>query len=93
MSSIADSRKTLWPQRYYYEGHVSSSKLAMVKRASNLVKAPAKKNSLYEVKFYTEDRAWYWPPIALVGRCKADPEYLVGLLYITHDQEHLHHGN
>jgi hypothetical protein len=92
ITEMADSRQTLWPQRYYYEGHVSKSKLAMVKRATNLVKAPAKKNSLCEVKFHCEDRAWYWPPIALVGRSKANPEYLVGLLYVTHDQEHLHHG-
>jgi len=92
VKEIADSRKTFWPQRYYYEGHVSTSKLARVKRGSNAVKAPVKKNTLCEVMFHTESRAWFWPPVILVGRSKVNPDYLIGLRYVTHDQEHLHHG-
>mmetsp|Transcript_15684 Transcript_15684/g.23760 ORF Transcript_15684/g.23760 Transcript_15684/m.23760 type:complete len:477 (-) Transcript_15684:63-1493(-) len=93
IKEVTQSRKTAWANRYYYSsGRIQSKILSKVKAATNALKAQTEKSSISEVKFYTEDRAWYWPSVLLVGDCKKVPGALFGIKFDCIDQEHLHHG-
>ena len=94
IKNIAHARKTAWTNRYYYNfGRVDSKRLAKIKAATNALKAQTVKDTICEVKFYTEDRAWYWPTVLLVGECKKVPGALFGIKFDCIEQEHHHHGN
>lgn len=90
---VAHTRNTAWTNRYYYQsGRVQSKTLSKIKAATNILKAQTTKGTIAEVKFYTEDRAWYWPTVLLVGESKKVPGGLFGIKFDCIDQEHLHHG-
>ena len=94
IKNIVHARKTAWTNRYYYNfGRVDSKRLAKIKAATNALKAQTVKDTICEVKFYTEDRAWYWPTVLLVGECKKVPGALFGIKFDCIEQEHHHHGN
>jgi len=90
---ISHGRKIAWSKRYYSTPLNRKRLLPLVKEATTLLKSMTIKNTICEIKFYTEQRKWYWPTVFYVGDSKKVNGGLFGIKFDCVHPLHLHDGD
>ncbi len=100
VSGMAHSRKTMWPQHWYwYNMAIEKQRLAKIKAATSKIQKLCVKDSLHSVKFEDERTNTFGWGVMIIGRAKKGTIETTGggadLIIVTYadgSEDHYHHG-